>query len=50
MNCARISLITTTFLLMSPQRIKSSSSVSPYEKSLNFFGESERGAMAIITT
>lgn len=45
-----ISLITTTLLFMSSQRIKSSSSMSPYEKSLNFLGESERGAMAVITT
>lgn len=45
-----ISLITTTLLFMSSQRIKSSSSMSPYEKSLNFLGESERGAMTVITT
>lgn len=45
-----IILITTTLLLMSLQRIKSSSSMSPYEKSSNFLGESERGAMAGITT
>lgn len=44
------SLMTITLLLMSSQRIKSSSSMGPYEKSSNFLGESERGAMAVITT
>lgn len=45
-----IILITTTLLLMISQRIKSRSSMSPYEKSSNFIGESERGAMAVINT